>query len=127
MDHCQGESGKRKNAAFALKSFVLKILTSNPLGLKILRTLFAEPAPGAALRGWGRGEGIQPSEVFPKLNSPKHSPKHQLQKFFRADFDKISEAQTPHFRFAIRKIAMRRIALYRVAPNVPNWQLITGN
>jgi hypothetical protein len=67
VDHCQGESGKRKNAAFGLKSFVLKILTSNPLGLKILQTLFAEPAPSAALRGWGEGEGYPAEPGFSQM------------------------------------------------------------
>ena len=65
VDHCQGESGERKNAAFGLKSFVLKILSSNPLGLKILRTLFAEPAPVAAFERGREGEGYLPTKFFP--------------------------------------------------------------
>ena len=38
------------------KFFVIKILTSNPLGLKILQSIFVEPAPVKAFReGGGRG------------------------------------------------------------------------
>jgi len=47
-------------------SFVLKILTFNPLVLKILQIVFADPAPVKAFR-WGRGEGDTPcSHEFPK-------------------------------------------------------------
>src|SRR5258708_22045199 len=44
-------------------SFVLKILTSKPLGLKILRRLFANPAPSAAFRGWGEGGDTPISQI----------------------------------------------------------------
>jgi hypothetical protein len=30
-------------------------MTSNPLALKILQTIFANPAPVAAFKGWGEG------------------------------------------------------------------------
>jgi len=33
------------------KSFVLKILTSKPFDIKILQTLFADPAPSKVFRG----------------------------------------------------------------------------
>ena len=39
------------------KSFVLKILTSNLFDIKILQTLFADPAPSKAFRGYG-GRGV---------------------------------------------------------------------
>ena len=49
------------------KFFVIKILTSNSLGLKILQTLFAEPAPVKPFRG-GWGEGVPPnSPFFPQM------------------------------------------------------------
>jgi hypothetical protein len=55
-DHRQGGSGIRLSAKKSPKSFVIKILTSKPLELKILQTLFADPAPVAASQGgWGRG------------------------------------------------------------------------
>src|SRR5260370_12190878 len=48
------------------KSFVVKILTPNPLGLKILQTLIAESAPVKAFnRGWGGG--TPSNHNFPKM------------------------------------------------------------
>jgi hypothetical protein len=49
-DDRQGVSGLRQRVAEDANSFELKILTSNPLPLKILQTLFAEPAPVKAFR-----------------------------------------------------------------------------
>lgn len=42
------------SAALA-KSFVFKILTSNPLGFKILQTHFVNPVPVAGFEGYGGG------------------------------------------------------------------------
>ena len=49
------------------KFFVIKILTSNPLGLKILQSIFVEPAPVKAFREGG-GRGTLAFNVFPKRN-----------------------------------------------------------
>jgi hypothetical protein len=54
-DHGQGASGKNITREKATKFFASKILTSKPLGLKILQSIFAEPAPVKAFRGWGEG------------------------------------------------------------------------
>jgi hypothetical protein len=40
-----------RNSADPDKSFIINILTSNPLQLKILQTLLANPAPVEALEG----------------------------------------------------------------------------
>jgi hypothetical protein len=47
------------------KSFVLNILTSKPLGLKILQSNFAKPAPVAAFERGREGEGYLPTKFFP--------------------------------------------------------------
>src|SRR5208283_5500940 len=47
-DHREGGSGTSSHAEKGRNSFVLKILTSKPLGLKILQAIFADPAPVAA-------------------------------------------------------------------------------
>ena len=79
-DHRQGGSSKGTSAKKSPKSFVVKILTSKPLGLKILQTLFANPAPVAAFqRRWGRGGPLKPGR-FPELNlssKPPINPHHQ--------------------------------------------------
>ena len=41
VDHCQGEGGMRESRRNGSNSFVIKILISKPLGLKILQTIFA--------------------------------------------------------------------------------------
>ena len=47
------------------KSLIVKMLTSNPLGLNILQTLFAEPAPVRLSEG--AGEGVAPeAKIFPE-------------------------------------------------------------
>jgi hypothetical protein len=50
VDHRQGGSGIRRSAKKSSNPFVIKILLSKPLGLKILQTLFANPAPVATQR-----------------------------------------------------------------------------
>ncbi len=52
-DHCEGVSGTSTAREKARKFFVVKILTSNPLGLNILQGIFAHPAPVKAFRGAG--------------------------------------------------------------------------
>src|SRR5437763_140461 len=56
-EDCQGESGRCTRCKRSRKCFVLKILTPNSLGLKILRSAFVKPAPGARFRD-GRGRGV---------------------------------------------------------------------
>jgi hypothetical protein len=53
----KGGGGARRHPERGSNSFVVKILTSKPLGLKILQTIFVKPAPVAAFRG-GQGEGV---------------------------------------------------------------------
>jgi hypothetical protein len=62
-DHGQGISGARNYHRTHRKFFVIKVLTSNSLALKILQTLFAEPAPVKAFRGGG-GEGVPQTRHF---------------------------------------------------------------
>jgi len=65
-DHRQGGGGTRNHREKVRKSFIVKILTSKPLGLKILQTLFANPAPLAAFRGWEGGGYTLKSKIFPE-------------------------------------------------------------
>jgi len=67
-------------------SFIFKILTSKPLGLKILQTIFANPAPVAAFRGLAGGGYPLKSGVFPKWTRRKSSHKHCSPEFFFAGF-----------------------------------------
>ncbi|SRR6266567_789678 len=54
-EHGQGGGGIRDFRRSSAKCFVVKILTSKPLGLKILQRLFAGSAPGKAFHGDGEG------------------------------------------------------------------------
>ena len=54
-DHGQGVSGRNTIREKATKLFVVKILTSKALWLKILQTIFAKPAPVKAFRAGGGG------------------------------------------------------------------------
>jgi hypothetical protein len=77
-DHSRGGGGAGRNPERGSNSIVLKILTSKPLGLKILQTIFANPAPVAAFRGVG-GEGDTPeNHDFPKTDSPKSASRRQF-------------------------------------------------
>lgn len=64
-DGCQGKGGIRETREQRANSFAVKILTSKPLGLKILQSIFAEPAPVKAFRGVGGGVPSKPG-LFPK-------------------------------------------------------------
>jgi hypothetical protein len=70
-DDRQGGGSARRNPEPDSNSFVLRIMTSKLLGLKILQTIFANPAPVAAFSGWGRGGTPQNRWFFPKRTSPK--------------------------------------------------------
>jgi hypothetical protein len=65
-DHHQGVSGRRSDREKPHKLFVIKILTSKPLRLKILQSIFAKPAPVKAFQRRGEGGTPLPPEVFPK-------------------------------------------------------------
>ncbi|SPE22597.1 hypothetical protein SBA2_1000004 [Acidobacteriia bacterium SbA2] len=85
-DHGQGGGGARRNREPGSNSFVLKILTSKPLGLKILQTIFANPAPVAAFRGVGGGGVPLETRGFPKTNSPKKRASALLTRIFLCRF-----------------------------------------
>jgi hypothetical protein len=55
VHHSRGKSSLEKSDDNGPNSFVVKILTSNSFALKILRTLFANPAPSKTSRGRGGG------------------------------------------------------------------------
>jgi hypothetical protein len=50
-DHRQGDSGTCQASQEGCKFFVIKILTCNSLRLKILQTIFADPAPVKPFKG----------------------------------------------------------------------------
>jgi hypothetical protein len=54
-DDGQGGGSIRRNREADPNFFVIKILTSNPLGPKILQGIFAEPAPVKAFKRVGGG------------------------------------------------------------------------
>jgi hypothetical protein len=87
-EDCHGESGRRQIHANGRNPFVLKILTSNPLALKILPAIFARPAPVKAFRGWGEGGYTPGSTGFPKLGNEKIARSAQDPTFFSHDFHK---------------------------------------
>jgi hypothetical protein len=47
---------------------VLKILTSKPFAIKILQTLFANPAPRKPFRGRGGGGYLESNEILPRIS-----------------------------------------------------------
>ena len=85
-DHCLGGGGARRNREPGHNSFVLKILTSNPLGLKILQTMFANPAPVAAFKGVGGGGYPLKPAVFPKRTRRKSAHQRFSSEIFSAGF-----------------------------------------
>ena len=81
-DHGQGVSGTGIPLQEASKFFVIKVLTSNPLGLKILQSIFAEPAPVKTFReGGGRGVPLA-FNVFPKRNCCRTSDRTPQANYF---------------------------------------------
>jgi hypothetical protein len=54
-DDYQGGGGASRNGGRIANSFVVSILTCKPLALKILQSIFAEPAPVKTFEGWGGG------------------------------------------------------------------------
>ena len=51
----KAEAVYRAPSTSTRKSFLLKILTSKLFAIKILQTLFANPAPSKAFKGYGGG------------------------------------------------------------------------
>jgi hypothetical protein len=83
-DHRQGGSGINRNLGEASNSCLFKILTSNPYVLKILQSIFAEPAPVKAFRRGG-GRGVpEKTYPFPKRNSTPGRSNDTLSKYFFA-------------------------------------------
>jgi hypothetical protein len=64
-EHGQGGGGVRDLDYCELKFFIVKILTSKPLALKILQTIFANPAPVKPFTGVGEGAYTSTRAVFP--------------------------------------------------------------
>ena len=62
--------------------FVVKILTSNPLALKILQRHFAKPAPVAAFRGGGGRGYPTPRHTSPKQNQSSQPISASFDEFF---------------------------------------------
>jgi hypothetical protein len=81
-DHRQGGGGRRQIRARGYKSFVFNILTSNPLGLKILQTIFANPALVKAFRGVEEGGYLSTSTLLPKITLTKKHPFRDIPNFF---------------------------------------------
>ena len=71
-DHPQRGSGSSSDGEKSRNSFVLKILTYKPLGLKILQAIFADPAPVAAFRGVVGG-GYTPQRYRPGASLTKRT------------------------------------------------------
>ncbi len=72
VDHCQGGGGARDSRKKSTKSFVVKIVTSKPLGLKILQRLFANPAPVVPFPGVREG-GTSVSVRFPEMKPTREA------------------------------------------------------
>jgi hypothetical protein len=69
-------------------SFVVKILTSKPLGLKILQTLFAKPAPVKAFGGGGGGGMPQNARISQNELAEMSAMRAHFFKFFSAPIPK---------------------------------------
>jgi hypothetical protein len=85
----EAEAVRSETSEWGFKCFITKILTSELFAVKILQTLFANPAPVKALRG---GRGVpSTSKGFPEWDK-SHNPRLNLLKpiaeNFRADFHK---------------------------------------
>jgi hypothetical protein len=81
-DDGQGGGGIRKNRGAALNSFVVKILTSKPLGLKILQGIFVEPAPVKAFRELGGGGTHETRGLSQNETTRERPAEPESQRFF---------------------------------------------
>jgi len=72
-DHCRRGGSTRTERRKRRKSIVLKILTCKLFAIKILQTLFANPAPIKPSEVGGRGVPSPPR--FPKLRRAQHAVK----------------------------------------------------
>ena len=68
--HDRGEGSIGKSHNNDPKPFVVKILTSKPSAIKILHTLFANPAPSKLLQGQGEGGYLQSRSFFSFCSVP---------------------------------------------------------
>jgi hypothetical protein len=81
-------------------SFGIKILTPKPKGLKILRTMFADPAPSKTFRGGGGGGYRNQAVNFPKT-------KFAQLNLFSPTSPRFSQDETADVRY--RSFASNRI------------------
>ena len=91
-DHVRAGGSIERACEKARKSFIVKILTRKPLGLKILQRIFANPAPVGAFRGVGEGGYIRKRLNFPKRSSSKLHPLSFIFKFFSIPIPKSSRS-----------------------------------
>ncbi len=101
-DYVQGASGTRSTREKAHKLFVVKILTSKSLRLKILQGTFAKPAPVKAFRGEGGGGVPHSPTIFPKRNSLKRARRARSPNYFFGKFP-----QAPHAAMLNRECTAR--------------------
>ena len=81
-DDSRGGGGTDKCRGRGSNSLVVKILTSKLFDIKILQTLFADPAPVKAFRGWG-GRGVYLEKPgFPGMDQPKQWRSRSLPDYF---------------------------------------------
>jgi hypothetical protein len=85
-DHGQGVSGISIIGEKANKSFVIKILTSKPLRLKILQSIFVDPAPVKAFRGWGGGGTLKSSPISQVETQSNAHAEHAISTIFSRNF-----------------------------------------
>jgi hypothetical protein len=80
-DHRQGGGRARRIRGTAPNSFVLKTMTSNPVGAEDLAEHFCEPAPVKAFTRYGEGVPSKLSN-FPEMKLPRVSLEVSLRDFF---------------------------------------------
>jgi hypothetical protein len=85
----KGGGGTRGGREKVRKSFVVKILTSKSLGLKILQTFFAKPAPVKSFKGVGGG-GTSANPHFSQKGTRSHAVGVTHRENFLGDINSIS-------------------------------------
>ena len=90
--HFQGAGNPPKGLQKPRKFFVVKILIPNSYALKILQTLFANPAPVAAFEKGGGGGVPLKSHGFPKIGT---LPATLLSRIWQIFFQKIRDRDLP--------------------------------
>jgi hypothetical protein len=92
--HRQGGGSRSTESNLAHKSFALKILTSKLFAIKILQTLFANPAPSKPFRGMGGGDALKVTRIYQELDLPALSKSAATLQLFRADFHRTDLKRT---------------------------------